>query len=46
MDFDTVDEAARFKSFLELNVWSSREASPGLAGTPQARVLERIAQEA
>ena len=46
LDFDTVDEAARFKSFLELNVWSSREASPGLAGTPQARVLERIAQEA
>ncbi|WP_026370613.1 hypothetical protein [Kallotenue papyrolyticum] len=45
LDFDTVDEAERFKRFLELNVWSSREASPGLAGTPQARVLERVAPE-
>jgi hypothetical protein len=45
LDFDTIDEAERFKTFLELNVWSSREASPGLAGTPQARVLERVAPE-
>lgn len=45
LDFDTVLEAARFKSFLETNVWSSPEASPGLAGTPQARVLERVAEE-
>lgn len=45
LDFDTVDEAERFKRFLELNVWSSQEASPGLAGSPQARVLERVASE-
>lgn len=45
LDFDTIDEAERFKRFLELNVWSSREASPGLAGTPQARVLERVGSE-
>ncbi len=45
LDFDTVEAAARFKQFLEVNVWSSREASPGLAGTPQARVLERVARE-
>ncbi len=44
LDFDTVEEAARFKNFLELNVWSSREASPGLAGVPQARVLEPVTQ--
>ncbi|MBE7553994.1 MAG: hypothetical protein HS126_23255 [Anaerolineales bacterium] len=45
LDFDTVDEAERYKRFLELNVWSSREASPGLAGMPQTRVLERVAPE-
>jgi hypothetical protein len=45
LDFDTVDEADRFKKFLEMNVWSSPEASPGLAGIPQARVLQRIATE-
>ena len=45
LDFDTVDEAVRFKTFLESNVWSSRDASPGLAGTPQARVLQRIPTE-
>ncbi|NJN53360.1 MAG: hypothetical protein HC804_00565 [Anaerolineae bacterium] len=45
LDFDTVAEAARFKSFLEMNVWSSREASPGLAGIPQARVLERVVEK-
>ena len=42
LDFDGVDEAERFKHFLETNVWSSQEASPGLAGKPQARVLERV----
>lgn len=39
LDFDGVDEAAAFKSFLETNVWASEDASPGLAGTPTARVL-------
>lgn len=46
LDFDTINAAERFKQFLEVNVWSSREASPGLAGTPQARVLERVVPEA
>ena len=44
LDFDTAEQAARFKSFLEQNVWSSPEASPGLAGVPQARVLESVTQ--
>lgn len=39
LDFDTVADAERFRKFLEVNVWSSPEASPGLAGNPQARVL-------
>lgn len=43
LDFDTVDEAATFKEFLETSVWSSSEASPGLAGTPIARILSEVA---
>jgi hypothetical protein len=42
LDFDAVDDAVQFKNFLESNVWSSRAASPGLAGAPRARVLKRI----
>jgi len=45
LDFDAVDDAVRFKKFLESNVWSSQAASPGLAGAPQARVLQRVATE-
>jgi hypothetical protein len=39
LDFDTVDAAERFKSFLESVVWQSEDLSPALAGTPRARVL-------
>lgn len=42
LEFDTVDEAASFKRFLEANVWSSPEASPGLGGTPIGRVLREV----
>ena len=42
LDFDSVDEAAAFKSFLEQTVWTSAEASPALAGTPKARVLTEV----
>lgn len=45
LDFGTIDAAEQFKRFLEVNVWSSRDASPGLAGTPQTRVLERVVPE-
>lgn len=45
LDFDAVDDAVRFKKFLESNVWSSPDASPGLSGTPQARVLQRVPTE-
>ena len=37
-------EAAReFKNFLEGVVWQSRDLSPGLAGTPTARILREVA---
>lgn len=39
LDFDSIDAAEQFKSFLESVVWQSRELSPGLAGAPMARVL-------
>jgi hypothetical protein len=39
LDFRTVEAAQEFKNFLEAVVWQSKELSPGLAGTPQARVL-------
>ena len=39
---DTVEQAAAFQQFLETNVWTSREASPALAGTPRARVLTKV----
>jgi hypothetical protein len=42
LDFDGVEEAAAFKSFLETTVWSSADASPALGGTPKARVLTDV----
>ena len=45
LDFDSTDDALQFKKFLESNVWSSRAASPGLAGPPQARILQRVPTE-
>jgi hypothetical protein len=42
LDFDTVEQAEAFKGFLETKVWSNPEASPGLGGTPRARVLNEV----
>ena len=42
LDFPTVEAAEKFKAFLESVVWQSQDLSPGLAGTPQARVLREI----
>jgi hypothetical protein len=42
LDFDSVEEAAAFKDFLETAVWGSPEASPALDGTPRARVLTEV----
>ena len=42
LDFDSVEEAAAFKGFLETRVWTSAEASPALDGTPRARVLTEV----
>lgn len=42
LDFDSVEAAAAFKSFLERTIWASAGASPALAGTPKARVLTEV----
>jgi len=42
LDFDSMEEATSFKGFLEAVVWASPENSPGLAGTPKARILTEV----
>lgn len=42
LDFDSADAAAAFRTFLRLNVWSSPQNSPGLAGEPRAAVLNSV----
>lgn len=42
LDFESVEAATAFKGFLETVVWASPEASPGLGGTPRARVLTEV----
>ena len=40
LDFDSIDEAQSFLSFLSTRVWANPENSPGLAGTPETMILE------
>jgi len=42
LEFDSVEAAAAFKSFLEKTVWASADASPALVGTPTARILTEV----
>ena len=42
LQFDGVEEATPFKSFLENTVWASAESSPALVGTPTARILAEV----
>ena len=42
LDFDGIEEAQAFKSFLEKTIWASSEASPALAGAPIARILTEV----
>jgi hypothetical protein len=43
LDFDDVEAATAFLSFLRATVWASPKASPGLEGAPTGRVLTDIA---
>jgi hypothetical protein len=40
LDFDTVDDAQRFLTFLQSRVWSSPENAPALVGAPQTKILQ------
>ena len=40
LNFDTVEQAERFRNFLRENVWSSSANSPALVGPPEAKILE------
>jgi hypothetical protein len=43
LDFDTSEQAERFRRFLTDTVWASPDSSPALAGTPMTRILEPAA---
>jgi hypothetical protein len=43
LEFDTVGDAASFLDFLRTQVWAVPEASPALAGSPDAKVLDDVA---
>lgn len=45
LEFDSVSAAGNFRNFLQERVWSSPDASPGLAGTPRAVILTEVAAE-
>lgn len=41
LDFDTREEAAAFRHFLETVIWQNPTNSPALVGAPRAIILER-----
>jgi hypothetical protein len=45
LDFDSIDEAAAFRRFLETQVWGIRENAPALAGSPETMILEPVTTE-
>ena len=42
LEFDSAGRAGAFAEFLDQHVWSSPTVSPGLAGTPQTRILDLV----
>src|SRR3954468_10990502 len=44
LEFASVEAARSFKEFLETVVWQSSDLSPGLAGTPTAKVLDVVTE--
>jgi hypothetical protein len=43
LDFGSRDEAEGFLAKLRQNVWSSPDAVPVLAGSPETRIVELVA---
>jgi hypothetical protein len=42
LEFPSVAAAEGFAAFLHAKVWNSVEASPGLVGAPQTRILDLV----
>jgi hypothetical protein len=42
LEFESSSAAANFRTFLQERVWSSPDASPGLAGSPRAVILSEV----
>ena len=42
LDFDTVEGAADFLTFLETVVWASPDTAPALAGRPRTVIVEPV----
>lgn len=42
LDFHSLEAANKFKEFLEQVIWRTPEMSPGLGGTPRARLLTEV----
>jgi hypothetical protein len=45
LEFESEDEAGAYLGWLRREVWSSREASPALAGGPQTRIVTVMESE-
>ncbi|MGA8845213.1 MAG: hypothetical protein WB471_01190 [Nocardioides sp.] len=40
LEFEALEEAQRFRTFLETQVWSTPANSPALVGSPRARIVQ------
>lgn len=45
LDFDSTDQAAAFRGFLETHVWAIPDNAPALLGTPETLILLDAAAE-
>jgi hypothetical protein len=45
LEFDSTDEAAAFRRFLETQVWRIQENAPALLGSPETMILEPFATD-
>ena len=45
LDFDSTDEAAAFRRFLQIQVWGMEQNAPALVGTPETMILEPVTTE-
>ena len=45
LEFETTDEAAAFRRFLETHIWGIEGNAPALVGSPETLILELVATE-